>query len=84
MGAPNVDDYLPGPHSIIKVSDFKTAKELGDYVNMLSKNPDKYNEYHKWRGNGWSANYTSMIQETYHSLPCRVCEKVAKLQNKIL
>ncbi len=37
MGAPNIDEYLPGPKSIIKVTDFVSPKQLADHLLAVSQ-----------------------------------------------
>ena len=37
------------PGSYINVLDFKTVKDLADYLHYLDKNSTAYNEYFKWR-----------------------------------
>lgn len=52
-GAPK-EDYekvLP-PHSFIHVEDFKSFKELADFLLYLDKNNEKYNEYFRWKNLG--------------------------------
>jgi hypothetical protein len=80
MGASNVDEFLPGDNSIIKTSDFPHAIDLANHLNRLAQNPEEYNKYHEWRKHDFKPSFISMIQNTYHSLPCRVCEKVDELQ----
>ncbi len=75
-----MDEFLPGPNSIIKVSDFAGVAELAEHLNKLVAQPEEYNKYHQWRKEGWSSSFVEMLQNTYHSLPCRVCEKVAELK----
>ncbi|XP_069127223.1 glycoprotein 3-alpha-L-fucosyltransferase A-like [Argopecten irradians] len=48
------EDYaqvLP-KHSYIHVEDFQSPEELGQYLNLLDKNDDLYNEYFKWKQTG--------------------------------
>eukprot|EP01106_Pelomyxa_sp_JSP_P012332 TRINITY_DN3400_c0_g1_i1.p1 TRINITY_DN3400_c0_g1~~TRINITY_DN3400_c0_g1_i1.p1 ORF type:complete len:184 (-),score=38.36 TRINITY_DN3400_c0_g1_i1:73-624(-) len=45
LGAPNILDFEPTPHSILKVSDFASPKALADYVKMLDSNDTLYNQY---------------------------------------
>jgi len=45
MGAPNIDDFAPTFHSIIKVNDYSGPKQLADYLHLLDKNDTLYNEY---------------------------------------
>ncbi len=49
MGAPNVDEYIPGKHSIIKVSDFESPKALADYLKMLDENDEEYARFFDWK-----------------------------------
>ena len=44
-GLNHIEDYELTNHSIIKVSDFHSIKELGDYINYLNSNDTAYNEY---------------------------------------
>ena len=37
------------PGSYINVMDFKTVKQLAEYLQYLDKNNTAYNEYFKWR-----------------------------------
>lgn len=49
MGAPNVNEFIPHPRSIINVADFNSPKELANYLDYLLKNETAYNEYLEWR-----------------------------------
>ena len=40
---------LAVPGSYINVMDFKTVKQLAEYLQYLDKNNTAYNEYFKWR-----------------------------------
>lgn len=35
-GAPNVNDFLPHPDAIVRVSDFGSTKELAEYLQVLT------------------------------------------------
>ena len=48
MGGANYTK-LAIPGSYINVMDFKTVKDLADYLHYLDKNSTAYNEYFKWR-----------------------------------
>jgi hypothetical protein len=39
----------PPPSSYIDVNNFKTVKDLADYLTMLSKNESAYMEYFNWK-----------------------------------
>ena len=48
MGGANYTK-LAIPGSYINVMDFKTVKQLAEYLQYLDKNNTAYNEYFKWR-----------------------------------
>ena len=37
MGAPNIEDWLPGENSVIRTDEFSGAKELSEYINYLDE-----------------------------------------------
>ena len=39
------------PSSYINVLDFKSVKQLAEYLHYLNRNDTAYNEYFKWRQN---------------------------------
>lgn len=58
MGAPNIDEWLPGPRSIIKTSDFGSPRELAEYLQKVLADRALYDSYFEWKKNGLSANFT--------------------------
>ena len=48
MGGANYKEMAP-PHSYIDVNDFKSIKDLANYLIRLSKNKNEYNAYFKWK-----------------------------------
>ncbi len=42
MGAPNIDTFKPAAHSIIKVTDFESPKQLAEYLTLLDQNDGKF------------------------------------------
>jgi hypothetical protein len=49
MGAPNIDDWLPGKDSVVKTSDFASPKALADYLKKLLEDEKEYKEYFTWK-----------------------------------
>jgi hypothetical protein len=49
MGAPQIDEFLPSEKSIIKIKDFKTPKQLAEYLKLLDQNNTLYEEYLSWK-----------------------------------
>ncbi|CAH3042395.1 unnamed protein product [Porites lobata] len=64
MGGANYTK-LAIPGSYINVLDFKTVKDLADYLHYLDRNSTAYNEYFKWR-----QKYRKITLQTF----CSFCE----------
>ena len=47
-GGADYTDYAP-PHSFINIADFKTPKDLAEYLALLDKNDALYMEYFQWK-----------------------------------
>ncbi|KAH3744457.1 Fucosyltransferase, N-terminal [Pelomyxa schiedti] len=71
MGAANIVDFAPSNHSFISVSDFKSPKELAQFLKKLDKNEALYNAYHDWRARRWSEQFENLRHTSYHTAPCR-------------
>ena len=48
MGGANYDVNAP-PHSVINVRDYKSPKDLAEYLTLLDKNEKLYKEYFEWK-----------------------------------
>ena len=44
-GSPTVTDWAPSEHSVILIDNYKSPKELADYLLYLDKNDDEYEKY---------------------------------------
>lgn len=66
MGGTSIEDYnkVAPANSFIHVDEFKSAKELSEYLKELDKNDYLYNKYFKWKHTGEFIN-------TYFW--CRLC-----------
>ncbi|XP_052816699.1 alpha-(1,3)-fucosyltransferase 10-like [Mya arenaria] len=51
-GSPKIKDILPDDHSAIIIDDFKSPKELANYLNFLDRNDQEYNKYLSWKKTG--------------------------------
>lgn len=60
--------YFAPPKSYINANDFKTVKDLGNYLKFLTRNPKEYLRYFWWK------KYYSVesIQDHF----CSLCEKL--------
>jgi len=76
LGANNIEDFAPAPHSIIKVSDFPSPRKLAEYLIYLSVNNTAYMEYHAWRKLPFSQLNPSYRKLFRPHLLCRMCERL--------
>jgi len=49
LGAPNIDDIVPGDNCYINVSSYSSIKALADYLVELDNDDSRYMEYLKWK-----------------------------------
>ena len=65
MGARRIDyERHAPPHSFIHVDDFESVTDLAEYLNVLDKNDELYNEYFDWKLH-W--------EPTFYHYYCRLC-----------
>jgi len=76
MGAPNIDDFSPSNHSVIKVSDFGSPEELADYIQMLNQNNEKYEEYLTWKRGNFAEGFNKLRKIVKYEAKCRLCMKL--------
>lgn len=68
-------DKLAVPGSYINVRNFKTVKDLAEYIKYLDGNTTAYNEYFAWK--------RSYKLETPYLYGCRLCEALHSAKAKI-
>ena len=86
MSTGKLDEFLPGNlrHSVIKVRDFRTPKDLSDYLKYLSRNETEYNKYLSWKLEGIENITGTAIENVWkpkYPLYCQIC--VALSQGRI-
>ena len=59
LGAPNVDEFSPGDNSFLNVSDFKSVKELAEFMKSTDGSA-----FHEWRNRPIRAKFVQHSQLT--------------------
>ena len=78
MSTDKLDEFLPGNlrQSVIKVRDFRTPKDLSDYLKYLSTNETEYNNYLTWKSKG-VGNITGTVIGNFwkpkYPIYCQIC-----------
>lgn len=78
LGAPNVADFAPAPHSYIDTADFSGPDELAAYLNHLDQHDDEYQAYLAWKQDGLSEQFLALMATVYDRPLCRLAELVAE------
>jgi len=61
------DPSVAPPESFINIEDFKSVRELGEYLNYLNQNDEAYNRYYTWK---------SHYKLYWPRAGCNICEAV--------
>jgi hypothetical protein len=51
-GAYNIKDWQPAPNSLINAHDYKSPKELAEFITKLAADDEAYEAYNSWRKTG--------------------------------
>lgn len=70
-GANLSDPTIAPPGCCINALDFKSAKDLAQYIKKVASNSTLYNSYFKWQ-----SRYAVRHIETRHLLFCRACQRL--------
>lgn len=96
-GSSRARDLFPTNHSAIEVLDFKSPKDLADYLNFLNQNDTEYNKYlgYKTPGGvrnkylielmnkrGWGINNDQVRGNFINHFECMVCERLHENKNR--
>ena len=80
LGAPNIDDYLPGNKCIIKAGDFGNAAELGKYLLSLEKNRKEYESYLAWKKEPLRKSFLDLIEPEKTPALRRLCYRLMEVR----
>lgn len=61
LGAPNVDEYLPGQDCIIRADQFESPKALARYIEQCYSDRHEYMKYHQWRTRPWNKEFVAKV-----------------------
>jgi len=66
LGAPNVETFAPGDRCFINTADFRSPKELAEYLLDLQRDGPAYEAYFAWKERPFRPSFLSLLagQET--------------------
>ena len=90
MGSPTIKDWAPTNHSIIVADDFKSPKELAEYLHFLDQNDEEYEKFLEFkrtgvtnplllrhaRERGWIVDYIEEGINFIEGFECFVCDTI--------
>eukprot|EP00755_Sulcionema_specki_P019860 Sspe_Gene.70519::Locus_41644_Transcript_2_2_Confidence_0.667_Length_1792::g.70519::m.70519 len=80
LGAPNVENFLPTSHSVIKISDFPSLSALGKYLRCLLRHPDQLKVYQSWKERKPFESW-EVMRRSYPPL-CNVCMAISDAKQR--
>jgi len=84
MGAPNIDDWVPGDMSIIKTDDFSSPKDLAKYLQFLLDNPAEYDKYFEWKKHPLAPKFVDKYEKcVFYGAECRLCEALVERRKQL-
>jgi hypothetical protein len=81
LGAPNIDDFAPGDHCFIKISDFAGPRELAEYLTMLDRDDEQYAHYFVWKRAPLKPKFLEIVSAYGGDPKSRLCAKVAAVRS---
>lgn len=78
MGAANVDDWLPAPHSVIRTDQFASPRALADYLLEVNASQSLYDSYFAWKSEPLSDQFLRTIDNCVFDAECRLCKRVVQ------
>ncbi|KAI7902032.1 uncharacterized protein BX663DRAFT_511505 [Cokeromyces recurvatus] len=73
-GPSNYGPFIPNTHSVIRLDDFKSPKELALYLNQVLSQKDLYDSYLDYRKPGGVSNEFKETLNIYEQGQCRLCQ----------
>lgn len=80
-GTSSIDQYMPGPHAVIRANEFAGPAELAQYLKAVASNRTLYDSFFDWkRADSPSPSFRKVLESTaykYTSM-CNLCEALAR------
>lgn len=81
LGAPNVEEFAPADHCYIHAADFKTPRELADYLSLLEADSVRYEAYLAWKNQPLRPRWIELAMTQQGDPLCRLGAKLLELQS---
>eukprot|EP00300_Choanocystis_sp_HF-7_P042600 c9331_g1_i1.p1 GENE.c9331_g1_i1~~c9331_g1_i1.p1 ORF type:complete len:413 (+),score=80.65 c9331_g1_i1:103-1239(+) len=81
IGAPNIEDFMPSPHSFIHLRDWETRshESLINFLRSIADDPVAYSQFFDWkRGKKLPEKFQEKLDRCVFYAECRLCEEVKR------
>lgn len=83
IGAPNIQDFAPGPGSVLHIKELKDVDFVAKRMKYLADNASAFNESLRWKYEGPSDSFKALVDMAAVHSSCRLCIYLAtKIQEK--
>ncbi|KAL2927587.1 putative fucosyltransferase-like protein [Bienertia sinuspersici] len=77
VGAPNIQDFVPCPGSVLHIKELKDVDSVAKAMNYLAKNPVAYNQSLRWKYDGPHDSFKALVDMAAVHSSCRLCIHLA-------
>lgn len=77
IGAPNIQEFAPGPKSVLHIRKLNDVNAVARTMKHLAENPDAYNQSLRWKYEGPSDSFKALVDMAAVHSSCRLCIHLA-------
>lgn len=78
MGAPNIEEFVPGDNCYINANDHSSTRDLADYLKRCLNDDEEYMKYHKWKNTPLRKDFVEKVKVQDTDPFIRLCEFLNK------
>lgn len=82
LGAPNINEFAPGEHCYIDVTNFKGSRELAEYLIFAADNEFEYDSYLAWKTKPLRQSFLDKVEVVADDSFHRLSERVRQMSGK--
>ncbi|XP_004294802.1 PREDICTED: glycoprotein 3-alpha-L-fucosyltransferase A [Fragaria vesca subsp. vesca] len=79
VGPPNIEEFSPGPGSILFIKELSDVESVAKTMKKLADNPEAYNQSLRWKYEGPSDSFKALVDMAAVHSSCRLCIHLATM-----
>ena len=76
LGAPNIEDFVPGDNCFVDVRQFENPKSLADFIQQCCEDEQLYAKFFEWRDQPLCQSFINKMEEQKEHPLVRLCRQV--------